>query len=136
MPPTESLPHWTHLLGLAMLLVISAGIWYNLRGISKRFPLLIARPQRWFATAAIATLVVSLGFIGYDVFVHDCTSAPSPRPLLTWGSIAIAALNGFWYGISLRSLLGHSENTREQLIEKQTRKPLEIQGNTGKHDEN
>ena len=38
MPPTESLPHWTHLLGLAMLLVISAGIWYNLRGISKRFP--------------------------------------------------------------------------------------------------
>ena len=109
MPPTESLPHWTHLLGLAMLLVISAGIWYNLRGISKRFPLLIARPQRWFATAAIAALVVSLGFIGYDVFVHDRTSVPSPRPLLTWGSIAITALNGIWYGISLRSLLGHSQ---------------------------
>ena len=32
MPPNESLPHWTHLLGIAMLLVISAGIWYNLRG--------------------------------------------------------------------------------------------------------
>lgn len=119
MPPTESLPHWTHLLGLAMLLVISTGIWYNLRGVSKRFPLLIARPQRWFATAAIAALVVSLGFIGYDVFVHGLTSVPSPRPLLTWGSITIAALNGIWYGISLRSLLGHSENTREQLIEKQ-----------------
>jgi hypothetical protein len=83
MPPTESLPQWTHLLGLAMLLVISAGIWYNLRGISKRFPLLIARPQRWFATAAIAALVVSLGFNGYDLFIHDCTSISSPRPLLT-----------------------------------------------------
>ena len=97
MPPTESLPHWTHLLGLAMLLVISAGIWYNLRGISIRFPLLIARPQRWFSTAAIATLVVSLGFIGYDVFVHDRTSVPSLRTLLTWGSIAIAALNGMGF---------------------------------------
>jgi hypothetical protein len=117
MPPTESLPHWTHLLGLAMLLVISAGIWYNLRGISKRFPLMIARPQRWFAATTIAALVVSLGFIGYDVFIQERTSVPSPRPLLTWSSIAVAALNGIWYGISLRSLLGHSENTREQLIE-------------------
>ena len=35
MLPTESLPQGTQLLGLAIMLVISAGIWYNLQEISK-----------------------------------------------------------------------------------------------------
>ena len=119
MAPTESLPHWPLLLGLLILLAVSAGIWYNLNAIAKRFPQLISSLQRWLAALAVVLIASSVGIIGYEVI----SQRPVPDGLewapLRWSSIAVAGINGIWYGISLRSLLGHSENAREQLIQKQ-----------------
>jgi len=119
MPLTESLPHWPYLVGLLLLLAVSAGIWYNLNGIAKRFPQLISSPQRWLAALAVLLLASSVGILGYEVVSQSEVTDRLDWIPLRWSSIAVAGINGFWYGISLRSLLGHSENTREQLIQKQ-----------------
>ena len=119
MASTEFLPHWPFLLGLVLLLVVSAGIWYNLNGIAKRFPQLISSPQRWLAGFAVALLASSVGILGYQVISQNLGTDGLEWTSLRWSCIAVAGINGIWYGISLRSLLGHSENTREQLIQKQ-----------------
>ena len=71
MASTEFLPHWPFLLGLVLLLVVSAGIWYNLNGIAKRFPQLISSPQRWLAGFAVALLASSVGILGYQVISQN-----------------------------------------------------------------
>ena len=119
MSSTEFLPHWPILLGLVLLLVVSAGIWYNLNDIAKRFPQLISSPQRWLAASAVALLATSVGILGYEELSQSHLADGLDWASLRWSSIAVAGINGIWYGISLRSLLGHSENTREQLIQKQ-----------------
>ena len=119
MPSTESLPHWPYLLGMLLLLAVSAGIWHNLNGIAKRFPQLISSPQRWLAALAVVLLASAGGILGYEMLSQSPVSDGLQWNSLRWGSIAIASINGIWYGISLRSLLGHSENTRDQLIQKQ-----------------
>lgn len=115
----ESLPHWPYLLGLFLLFALSAGIWYNLNSIAKRFPRLISSPQRMLAALAVVLLASSIGILGYELVSQSHMTDGFKWTPLRWSSIAVAGINGLWYGISLRSLLGHSENTREQLIQKQ-----------------
>lgn len=119
MPATETVPHWPYLLGLAILLALSTGIWHSLNGMAKRFPQLVLPVQRWFAAFAVGLLATSVGFLGYAVVFPSQALETWDWDPMNWSSIAVASINGIWYGISLRSLLGHSENTREQLIQKQ-----------------
>jgi len=113
------MPHWPYLLGLLLLLAMSAGIWYNLNGIARRFPQLISTPQRWLAALAVAMIATSVGILGYEMVQQSQVTDGLEWASLRWGSIAVAGVNGIWYGISLRLLLEHSESTREQLIQKQ-----------------
>lgn len=119
MRPTDHLSQFSFLFGLALLLVVSVGIWYNLKGLARRFPQLIRPPQQWFAAFAIVLLTVSIPILGLAVASHEYALSDGALGALGWSSLVVAGTNGFWYGISLRSMLGHSENTREQLIQKQ-----------------
>ena len=119
MPEIESLSSWPFLLGLAILLALSGGIWHNLNATAKRFPQLFTTPQRWFSVATIALLSASIVTLGYDYLSRDPAIISPELALLSLSAIAMSSINGIFYAFSLRSLLRYSQNTREQLIQKQ-----------------
>ena len=90
MASTEFLSHWPFLLGLLLLLEVSAGIWYNLNDIAKRFPQLISSPQRWLAAFAVTLLAASVGILGFEVVSQSHVTGGLAWTPLRWSSIAVA----------------------------------------------
>lgn len=115
----DMMPQLPFFLGLTLLLIVSTGIWYNLHNLAKHIPHLISPVQRWLATGAFGFLAASVVTIGYSIVSNASTLLSQELIPFRWITAIVATINCLWYAVSMRSLLRHSENTREQLVQKQ-----------------